>query len=148
MSGVRKYPSLSILLILLYVCIYTHIHTYTHIYTCIYIYTHTYTHKYKAARGLGDIGLMSEVSRNSKMRYNEAYNMFKTMYKEIGDKAEVCIYIYVCVYVCICIHIYVTFIHMHTHTYIHMHTHIGSRENYPLNDDAIRGTYVSLQSYQ
>lgn len=43
---------------------------------------------YKMAKGMGDVSLMGEAARNSKIRYGEAYSMFKSMFKEMGDKGE------------------------------------------------------------
>lgn len=41
------------------------------------------------AKGIGDVLMMTDAVRHSKMRMNEAYAMYKLMYKEVGDKAEV-----------------------------------------------------------
>lgn len=44
---------------------------------------------YKMAKGIGDVAMMSEATKNSKLRMNEAYAMFKMMYKDVGDKVDV-----------------------------------------------------------
>jgi hypothetical protein len=44
---------------------------------------------FQMAKGIGDVLMMTEAMRNSKLRINEAYSMFKMMYKETGDIAEV-----------------------------------------------------------
>jgi ribosomal protein L12E/L44/L45/RPP1/RPP2 len=44
---------------------------------------------FQMAKGIGDVLMMTDAVRNSKMRMNEAYAMYKMMYKEVGDKAEV-----------------------------------------------------------
>ncbi len=44
---------------------------------------------YQMAKGIGDVTLMTEAVRNSKMRYDEGYTMYKTIYKEQPDRAAV-----------------------------------------------------------
>jgi hypothetical protein len=44
---------------------------------------------YKMAKGMGDVMMMADAVQNARTRYNEAYSMFKTMYKECGDKTAV-----------------------------------------------------------
>lgn len=44
---------------------------------------------YNMAKGIGDVSLMTEAVRNTKMRYDEAYALYKTLHKEIPDKAQV-----------------------------------------------------------
>lgn len=44
---------------------------------------------YEMAKGIGDVLMMTEAVRNTKMRIDEAYGMYRTMYRESGDKAEV-----------------------------------------------------------
>lgn len=46
---------------------------------------------YRMAKGIGDVTMMTDATKNTKTRYNEAYNIYKTMYKELGDKAAVLI---------------------------------------------------------
>ena len=46
---------------------------------------------YRMAKGIGDVTMMTDATKNSKTRYNEAYNIYKTIYKELGDKAAVLI---------------------------------------------------------
>ena len=44
---------------------------------------------YKMAKGMGDVMMMADAVQNARTRYNEAYSMYKTMYKECGDKTAV-----------------------------------------------------------
>eukprot|EP01038_Epipyxis_sp_PR26KG_P006330 gene6330-8716_t len=44
---------------------------------------------YQMAKGIGDMNIMTEAFKNSKIRYSEALNMYRSMFKESGDKIEV-----------------------------------------------------------
>ncbi|RYH24941.1 hypothetical protein EON65_16165 [archaeon] len=42
---------------------------------------------YNMAKGLGDVTMVTEAVKHSKVRFDEAYSMYKSVYKEIRDKA-------------------------------------------------------------
>lgn len=43
---------------------------------------------HQMAKRIGDVMLMTDAVGHSKLRINEAYSMYKTMYKETGDRVE------------------------------------------------------------
>lgn len=42
---------------------------------------------YNMAKGLGDVTMVTEAVKHNKVRFDEAYSMYKSVYKEIRDKA-------------------------------------------------------------
>lgn len=44
---------------------------------------------YHMAKGIGDVTMMTEAFKSAKIRYNEGLGMYRSMYKDIGDKVAV-----------------------------------------------------------
>ena len=44
---------------------------------------------HKMAKGIGDLTMMAEATTMTKTRFSEAFALYRTMYKEMGDKAAV-----------------------------------------------------------